>query len=267
MKHSKYEYVKKVIDADMYALLLGEAGSGKSTIAMQIAESTHRKFSALALTRQTSVNNIIGFISIDGTYIPSQFRKAYEEGHLFLLDELDAADPNVLLIFNTLENGYMVFPDGIVHGHKDFRLIATANPQESHSIYTGRAKLDFSTMNRFYKINLDRDPKLEENLTSKETAEEVSIVRNFLESHGSSIQVTMRDSIRIHKLKELGLDDNPIEVAVFQSDKTLGEQFKQNEESLKAEREKRRQEEEKANKTQHEMETLKEFFSKVQEGK
>ncbi len=267
MRHNKFEYVKTIVDSGMATLLLGEAGSGKSTLCMQIAEATDRQFSALALTKQTAVNAIIGFISINGTYIPSQFRKAYEEGHLFLLDELDAADANVLLIFNTLENGYMAFPDGIVHAHKNFRLVATANPQDGHSIYTGRSKLDFSTMNRFYKVNLERDPDLEETLTSPETAIEAELVREFLRSQGSSIQVTMRDTIRIHDLKKLGLDEYPVIEAVFQSDTNLGDVYKEQAKEQEAKVAERKAQEKREQQTQHETETFDDFSEKVMKGK
>lgn len=271
MKHNKFEYVKKVVEAGLNVLLTGPAGTGKTTIAMQVAEDTGRPFSSLSLTKQTSVNAIIGFISINGTYIPSQFRTAYEEGHLFLLDELDAADPNVLLILNTLENGYIAFPDGIIHGHKNFRLVATANPQEAHSIYTGRSKLDFSTLDRYYTIELPRDPELEKTLTSEEIVITVDNARTILKSQGSSIQVTMRDSIRIHQLTTLGLDENPIEQVVFHSDKNLLDVYKAKVEEVNKKREDERKaavaKAEEEAKTQNDTTTLNGLWAKVEQNK
>lgn len=267
MKHTKFEYIYKVVNHGLPVLLLGEAGTGKSTICEQVAEKLGRQFSAIGLTKQTSKNDIIGFISINGNYIASQFRKAYEEGHLFLLDELDAADPNVLLVLNTLENGYIAFPDGIVHGHKDFRLVATANPQNEHSIYTGRSKLDFSTLNRYYKIALDRDSKLEEKLTSKAIAAKVDSARTFLKTQGSSIVVTMRDTIRISQLTDLGLDENPLIEVIFSNDQSLVEIYKEKEEELIKEAEEKRKQEEADKASQHEVNNFDELYSKIQEGK
>jgi len=250
----------------MPVLLLSEAGTGKSTLCMQIAKDLNLKFNAISLTKQTSVNALLGFISINGTYIPSQLRNTYEEGGIFLLDELDAADANDLLSLNTIENGYIAFPDGIVHAHKDFRLVATANPQDNHSIYTGRSKLDFSTMNRFYKIHLDRDPKLEENLTSAETAGEVNAVRSFLASQGSSTLVTMRDTIRIHKLKALGLDDDPVAEVVFEADRALAIIYQSSKVELLKEAEAKRKREEEDKLTQHDTENYQDFLKKVNKG-
>jgi len=263
MKHPRYDHVKTVVNAGLPVLLLGESGSGKSTICSQLAEDLKLPFYAMSMTRQTSVNNIVGFKTITDNYSSSAFRQAYEHGGLFLLDELDAGDANVLLTFNTIENGYMVFPDKIIHAHADFRLIATANPQEAHNIYTGRSKLDFSTLNRYYKVSLDRDPDLERSLTSEETATMANVIREFLASNGSSIQMTMRDTIRLHKIKQLKLDANPEIEVVFQSDPSLGKLFLERLETLKAEAARRQAEAEEAKKTQHETTTFDAFTSKI----
>jgi MoxR-like ATPase len=203
--HNKYEYLKTIVDNDISVLLVGSAGTGKSTLAKQVAEGLNYKFYSMSLTKQSSVNNLLGFISIDGTYIISQFRKAFEKGGLFLLDEINAADPNVLLCLNTIENGYISFPDGIVEKHKDFRLIATANPEEA--IYTARSVLDHATLDRFYQVVLERDPNLEESLTSNEVVKQINKAREIYNNNGITRPITMRDSIRLFNLSKLGIDD------------------------------------------------------------
>lgn len=272
MRHEKFEYVKKVVEHGMPVLLEGEAGCGKTTIAIQIAEDLGRPFSSMSMTKQTSVNAIIGFKAINGNYIPSAFREAYENGHVFLLDELDAADANVLLTFNTLENGYMAFPDQIVNAHKDFRLIATANPQGQHSIYTGRSKLDFSTLDRFYQIVLPRDPKLEESLTSVDVVSQANLARKIMEEKGiTSFTVSMRDVIRIHDLTNLGLDESPIEEIVLKREPTLKKIYLQRQEELAIELAKAKKEAEalaaEEAKTQHEVSSMSDLWEKVKKGK
>lgn len=225
MKHSKYTYVKTLVSAGEPVLLVGEAGSGKTTIAMQIAEELSLPFYTMSMTKQTSVSALIGFISINGTYIPSQLRTAYETGGVFLLDELDAADPNVLLTLNTIENGFIAFPDRIVHAHSDFRLIATANPLGAHSTYTGRSKLDFSTLDRYFTITLERDPDLEVYLTSSEVVAEVNIARKLMLDHGLTSTVTMRDTLRIHRLNTLGISECSFKDVVFDNHPDIYQDF------------------------------------------
>jgi len=260
VKHSKFEYVKQIVDAGINVLLTGEAGTGKTTIAMQVAEALNLPFSSYTMTKQTSVNALIGFNSINGTYIPSEFRKAYEDGHLFLLDEIDAADPNVLLVLNTLENGYIAFPDGIVKGHPNFRLMATANPQDQHNIYTGRSKLDFSTMDRYFIINLEHDHKLELTLTDEDTVASIELARKVFQENGSSKVVTMRDAIRTFKLSKANLDDNPIKSTVFMFEPTLWKVFESRYEIFKQERAEAKR---KANMQQHEAVTIEELWNVI----
>jgi len=207
MHHNKYSYVKTVIESSIPVLLSGPAGSGKSTMAMQIAKDLHLTFHSISCTKQMSVNALLGFISINGLYIPTQLRNAFENGGMFLLDEIDAADPNILLCLNTVENGFISFPDCIVKKHPSFRLVATANPSDAHSTYTGRSKLDFSTLDRYFNIALDRDPELELLLTSPKTVVHADIARSVLKSHGVTSTVTMRDAIRLHQLSQLNISN------------------------------------------------------------
>jgi DNA polymerase III delta prime subunit len=225
MHHNKYSYVKKVVESGMPVLLSGPAGSGKSTMAMQIAEDIGIEFSSVSCTKQMSVNALLGFISINGVYIPTQFRDAFENGKVFLLDEVDAADPNVLLCLNTIENGFISFPDGIVKKHPNFRLIATANPADAHSTYTGRSKLDFSTIDRYFHITLDRDPELELSLTSSSIVEHANLARDILNAHGVTSTVTMRDAIRMHKLSQLDISDCIYHDVVFHKHPDLYNEF------------------------------------------
>lgn len=224
-KHILYDYVKKVIDSDLTVLLTGPAGSGKSTIAMNIAEDLNLTLYTQNCTKQTTVNQLLGFISINGSYIPSQLRQAFENGGLFLLDEIDAADPNVLLCLNTIENGFISFPDKIVYKHSDFRLIATANPQEEHNIYTGRSNLDFSTRNRFYEIPVERDHNLELQLTDSVSSGKADLAREILRQNGSSIQITMRDVLRYHKLEQVFPNSNQ-DSMFFKNELSLYDDYK-----------------------------------------
>ena len=206
--HSKQNEITKLVSHSIPVLLIGEKGSGKSTILINAAKELGIPYSFVVGTRQTTVGNLLGFISVTGIYIPSVFRKAYEEGHLFNIDEIDAMDSNTLLVLNSLENGAISFPDGYNDApHKDFRLCATANPFDEHQAYTGRSNLDASSTDRFDIIRINRDPDLERSLTDNETMEQISLMRIILDENNSSKTVSMRDSIRKAQRKQIGLDN------------------------------------------------------------
>lgn len=209
-QHSKFSEVETLVDAGISVLLTGEKGSGKTTLAIQVAEKLGLDFHSMSMTRQTTLSHLLGFISVNGTYVPSQLRSAAENGGAFLLDEIDAADANVLLSLNTVENGFISFPDGIVELHENFRLMATANPQDQHEYYTGRSKLDAATLDRFDIIEVPRDENLERSLVDGDTHRIMSCLREVLGRNNSSIVISMRDSMRYQRRKDLNLLDGVV---------------------------------------------------------
>lgn len=208
MLHHKFDEVRILVSAGISVLLTGEKGSGKTTVVEQVADALGLSFYSLSMTRQTTLSHLMGFMSVNGTYVPSQLRKVAAEGGVFLLDELDAGDANVLLSLNTIENGYISFPDGILQLHEDFRLVATANPQDQHDHYVGRSKLDAATLDRFDQIDIDRDDELEMSLVDSDVFSRIKILREILRNANSSITISMRDAIRYQKRKDLSLLDN-----------------------------------------------------------
>lgn len=150
-------------------MLTGEAGSFKTHSAELVAGLLNLTFYSMSVGEQSTKSDILGFIDANGNYRTTPFRKAFEHGGLYLLDEVDAGNPNVLLSINTaISNGFVDFPDAQVQVHKDFRLIATANTfgNGANAQYVGRNKLDLATANRFFKINWLTDWGIVEVLTN-----------------------------------------------------------------------------------------------------
>lgn len=205
MKHNKHYEVAELVKAGVPVLLTGERGSGKTTLVKDVANTLKLTFFSMSMTRQTTLSHILGFMNVNGVYIPSQLRAAAEKGGVYLLDEIDASDPNVLLCLNTIENGYIAFPDKVIDLHKDFRLLATSNPQDNHRDYNGRAKLDAATLDRFDDISVEKDDILEQSLVDFNTFSHMELIRKCLREVNSATYISMRDSIRFQKRKELDL--------------------------------------------------------------
>lgn len=231
MNHYKYYEVATLVKAGIPVLLTGERGSGKTTLIQDVAKGLNLSFFSMSMTRQTTLSHLLGFINVNGVYVPSQLRSAVEDGGVFLLDELDAADANVVLCLNTIENGYVAFPDKVVELHPDFRIVATSNPQDNHKDYNGRSKLDAATLDRFDIINVDKDDDLEQSLVDENTYAHMQLIRQCLRETNSGTYVSMRDSIRYQKRKELGLTGNYIE-RLLEKDMTALEKYKERKDSI-----------------------------------
>lgn len=167
VQHYAFESLLKVVGTKQAVLLVGPAGTGKTHAAAEVASAYGLSFHSIAVGAQTSKSDLVGYMDATHTYVRTQFRDAYENGGLFLLDEADAGNSNVLILLNAaLSNGYMAFPDGMVARHDDFRMVATANTygHGASRQYVGRNQLDAATLDRFVTIAWDIDDKVEATL-------------------------------------------------------------------------------------------------------
>ena len=155
-------------------LLVGPAGSGKTTLSNQLSECLKRGFGFISLSGGTTEGQLLGRLTSDGRYLPSLFVEMYEKGGVFLLDEVDAGDPNVLLVLNSaLANGDLSVPARVkkpfAKRHADFVLICAANTWGTGADfqYVGRNQLDAAFLSRFAGaiIEVGYDEGLERSLT------------------------------------------------------------------------------------------------------
>lgn len=172
LQHYKIDTIIKAMDSarrnSKNIMLSGPIGTGKTTLCSQIADKLSLNFYPYSLCSHTTKSDLIGFIDAGGNYRTSALRLAFENGGLVLLDEMDAANPNILSIINNmLSNNQYYFPDGIVQKNDEFKCICAmnSNGRGGDIIYTKSQRLDASTLDRFIFINIDIDEKLEQKLT------------------------------------------------------------------------------------------------------
>ncbi len=161
-----------------HVFLPGPAGCGKSHLAHQIADALGLKFRFISCSAGMSESQLLGRMVPAGEngqfiYLGMGFLDCYENGGVFLFDELDAADSNVLLVVNSaLANGELSVPsrhdNPIAKRHPDFVCIAAANTygKGADRQYVGRNELDESTLDRFRMgtVPMDYDRGLEQKL-------------------------------------------------------------------------------------------------------
>lgn len=172
--HAQFEgLVELVAEGHKNLMMVGPAGSGKTTLAESLAKAMGLDFGFISLSAGVSEVHLFGrtLPQADGSwkYQPSRFVEIYENGGVFLLDEMDAADANVMVSINAaLANGKLANPNGQVHiRHEKTIIVAAANTwgRGGDHQYVGRNQLDASTLDRFilstlhveYDIDLESD--------------------------------------------------------------------------------------------------------------
>ena len=217
LHHKVLPDIIKMLSAGVNIMLVGPAGSGKTTIAEQAAKALEIPFyfnGALS-----SEYKLCGFVDAQGRIVSTAFRRAYETGGVYLFDEIDASMPDALLAFNAaLSNGHADFPDGMVEKHENFRCIAAANTfgRGADRVYVGRNQLDGASLDRFCVVNVDYDDKLERTLTANDNwTDYVQKIRAAVFDLKIRHVVSPRASINGARLLAAGMDRNFVEEATI----------------------------------------------------
>lgn len=201
--HAQFERALKKASLERQILLIGPAGTGKTTLAEHIAEALSLPFGVLSCSAGMSESALLGRMNAHGEYVISSFVKIYTEGGLFCLDEMDAADANVMLVINSaLANGHLATPADVKAPlkarHKDFVFVGCANTFGTgpNSQYVGRNQLDAATLDRFVigRIYVDYDPELEKEISAKypEFLKAVNQMRSNVTKHNLRLIVSTR---------------------------------------------------------------------------
>lgn len=162
LMHHKFPLLAAAVAARVNVMLVGPAGSGKTTAAKQVADMLGLPFYGTGAIN--TEYKLSGFIDAQGRIISTAFRKAFEEGGVFLFDEIDGSLPGALLAFNSaLANDWYDFPDANIKRHDNFRVIAGANTfgTGADRQYVGRNQLDAASLDRYAVLDWGYDEALE----------------------------------------------------------------------------------------------------------
>jgi hypothetical protein len=163
-QHERFPLLLQGLAVGLNVLLVGPAGTGKTTAARKAAEALGLGFSCLSVGPQTSKSDLLGFVDAGGTYRESLFVQAYRDGGVFLLDEIDAGNAGVLTVLNAaLAGDVMATPIGMVERSARFVCVAGANTygQGASRQYVGRNQLDGASLDRFAILDWPIDVGLE----------------------------------------------------------------------------------------------------------
>ena len=161
------EQVAIGINYGMPVLLIGETGTGKTSIVRHLAHETGNAFVRVNHNGGTTVEDIVGRYTLDenGTvWNDGILIKAMREGYWYLADEINACSPEINFIYHSLldDDGRVILVEKgheVVIPHPNFRFFGGMNPTTE---YSGTKEMNKALTSRFAVVKVDfLPPKIE----------------------------------------------------------------------------------------------------------
>ena len=226
-RHHQFSLLMQLVRAHSEAVpvnvwMVGPAGSGKTKACEQVAQELGTDFFFTGAVSEPY--SLLGYKDANGNYVSTTFRQAYENGGVFLLDEVDGSSANALLVFNAaLANGHCAFPDKVVKRHANCVIIAAANTfgLGGTSDYVGRVKLDAATLSRFVWLDWQYDERLEKSLANNDKwFNRVTSIRRRCKELGLKLLVTPRATYTGAALLKAGIPQQTVELLTIKQGMT-----------------------------------------------
>ena len=142
------------ITKNLPVLLIGETGTGKTSIIREQAKEQGFEITRFSITGETTVDEFVGKYELEKgqtVWKDGVLLDAMKKGKWLVCDEVNVALPEILFVLHSLldDDRFVTVSNHqgeVVKPHKDFRFFATMNPPEE---YAGTKELNKAFQSRF----------------------------------------------------------------------------------------------------------------------
>jgi len=158
-KKENLDVLDKCIESNIPVLLVGETGTGKTTLVKKFAKDKKKELVRVSLNGNISTEEILGKYLLEKERTVWQdgiLTEAIKKGHWVVFDEINSCSPEILFAIHALldEEKALVLSEKNnerIEAHKDFRFIASMNPDD----YAGTKTLNQAFISRFIVLNIE----------------------------------------------------------------------------------------------------------------
>ncbi len=162
--NNAFEILDKAFKLGIFVLIIGPKGTGKTTLVRKFAKQVNKELSSVNFSLRTRESHLIGTNTIDNgqiNFVNGVLVHSMTQGDLLYLDELNAAEPDVLLrLDEALDDRRQIvlkeFHGQTIKAEDDWFVIGTINPLS----HVGTKELPPQILSRFpIRIMLDYPPE------------------------------------------------------------------------------------------------------------
>ncbi len=197
------EQVAVAISYKMPVLLIGETGTGKTSLVRHLAFNTSNAFVRVNHNGGTTIEDIVGRWVINKSgqteWIDGILISAMKKGYWFLADEINAAGAEINFVYHSLldDDGRVILAekgDEVVIPHPNFRFFGAMNPPTE---YAGTKELNKALMSRFMVARVDfPPPKVEAKILVTRAGVEESVAEGMVRFAGEVRTMHAKEEIR-----------------------------------------------------------------------
>ena len=199
-------------------LLEGPTGSGKSSLVRYYCAKNKLPYKRISLNGGATVEDLVGHYILkkgETQWVDGILTVAVRNGWVLVIDEINAASPEILFILNSLLDDERILilssKDGeTIVPHSNFRCIATMNPTEQG--YAGTSEVNEALRDRFHlTLYIDYNESVEKKILKSMGLEEESyskimdLTKKLREAYAKSEIITPFSTRSVINFAELSL--------------------------------------------------------------
>lgn len=172
-KHALFGYLLLLVENGVPVMLIGPPGTGKSYIGNQLAHYLKYAYGETSMSAGASRSDLLGrhTINRDKPFIPALHTEQFSNGGIHLFDEIDRADPSVMIVLHNALASDVLYNSisGETHSKSEtYAPIAAGNTfgLGANRQTTTAERMDSATIDRFRmgRIFLPIDEVMEEHV-------------------------------------------------------------------------------------------------------